>query len=66
MEFVFESEAVGHWLLRLNKAKRQYEKTKRLVLADFGGHTMVSHRYFAQSASNMTYANGIILERCIL
>lgn len=35
-----ESEAIGHWLLCLDK-KTQEERPKRLILADFGGHTLV-------------------------
>ncbi|KAK5994488.1 hypothetical protein PT974_04965 [Cladobotryum mycophilum] len=37
---VYESEAVGHWFLRLDTYKRERERIERFILGDFGGHTM--------------------------
>jgi hypothetical protein len=35
-----ESEAIGHWLLGFDERTRE-KRPKRLILADFGGHTLV-------------------------
>lgn len=37
-----ESEAICHYLLRLNKATKRQDKGYRVIVADFGGHTLVS------------------------
>ena len=39
--FVYESEAVGHWLLRTKGENLREMKPERIILADFGGHTLV-------------------------
>lgn len=39
---VFESEAICHFLLRLNTVIKQSSQVNRVILADFGGHTLVS------------------------
>lgn len=42
---VWESEAVGHWLLRLDTNWRG-NQVKRVIVADFGGHTLVRPTVF--------------------
>ncbi|KAI9155650.1 hypothetical protein HJFPF1_08238 [Paramyrothecium foliicola] len=37
---VYESEAVGHWLLRTNAENLRSDKPKKVILVDFGGHTI--------------------------
>ncbi|KND90880.1 hypothetical protein TOPH_04532 [Tolypocladium ophioglossoides CBS 100239] len=41
IEWLFESEAVGHCLLRLDGTIRHEKEFKSFLLADFGGHTLV-------------------------
>lgn len=38
---IYESEAVAHWLLRQD-VRWQTDSAKQLLVADFGGHTLVS------------------------
>jgi hypothetical protein len=42
IELIQESHAAAHWLMYLNKYMRRKRPTQ-VVLADFGGHTFVSH-----------------------
>lgn len=42
---IYESEAIGHWLLSPDQAITQMERPKRCILGDFGGHILVSDEW---------------------
>lgn len=44
ISFVYESEAICHYLLRLNNSTKRKEAIQRILIADFGGHTLVSRK----------------------
>ncbi len=53
---IYESEAVGHWLLSLEQPI-EADRPKRLVIVDFGGHTLVSDKSRQPSMGSLTAIN---------
>ncbi|KAI9147083.1 hypothetical protein HJFPF1_13114 [Paramyrothecium foliicola] len=56
--FVYECEAVGHWVLRLHQEKLYDMKPDKVVLADFGGHTLNTYVFdtvFRKDGKGLTF-----------
>jgi hypothetical protein len=57
---LYESEAIGHWLLCMDQ-KTQNEKPKRLIMADFGGHTLVCIYLFKEQLAPTAQSVAVVV-----
>lgn len=61
IHLLHESEAIGHWLLCLDP-KTQALRPRQLIVADFGGHTLVCHGSVAVQLADQSVQNMNVFE----